>query len=956
MNESDYRPGLVGREAELASLRGEVESVRDGSGRFVLLAGESGSGKTRLCEAVLEECDFDTLVGRSRPGVNPPYAPLAAIVRTALRANPAAVSESLTAYLAMLLPELGPAPAEIQQDTLVEAIAGVLVPTGDRPRAVLLDDLHWADNATLEVLPILADRLADQRVLLLATYRDDELTRNHPMRRMKYELRRARRLYEMVLGPLSRGETATLIAELIQDKPSVQLVGEIYDRTQGIPLFIEELVGALRGAEQLHRTEKGIHLVSGEQVPLPETIRDAVVLALDDLSSEARSRLELAAVAGPEVDLALIADLEGESGLDELFERGVLREERAGRAVFRHHLICEAIQHEIPWARRRSLHRSVAGYLTKCGAPPEQVADHWREADEPIKAREALIESADRSCRIHAYRDAAQSAHQALELWPAGEEEARRLATLERFASCAQMGGRLDDAVRAWRELLDSPGVKSDARRRAHGLRSLATVYGLQGAWEHSIESRMEAAEIFEAEKLHGDAAVEWLTTAGRLCAALQLKRSLGLVQRAAKLAHEAKRYDTYVRARALEAYVLAQLGEPNDGRRTAEEALSFALEHNLTEAAAEAYRRLAGSYELASDYRTARDAFSTAMSFCQQNELGVQTELCLGCMGWILFRLGEWKRSFDVCHEVAASEHAPTDSKAAANVVNGLLHAHRGETKQARALLERSLQLARKAGATILELPAYWGLALVADYEGDTAAAERHYDEFIRCWEKTEDRHDAIPALVTGVTFFTAHDLHEQAGNCVRFLGEAAEVTGNPECLAALAYGVGITTMASGDTAEAERQLKLALELLQKLDLPFELALVLQAVGETAAAAGDRERAGESMHKGYRILKKLGARSASSRVAYRMRELGLRAEEGRGSTSGGREERGGLTRRQLEVARLMAEGFTNKEIAEKLFLSPRTIDMHVSNILARLDCRTRAEAARKTADLDLFD
>ena len=169
MNDSVYQPDLVGRDAELTALRREIETVRDGSGRFVLLAGESGSGKTRLCEVVLSESGFDTLVGRSRPGVNPPYAPLTAVLRTALRVNPAAVSESLTAYLAVLLPELGPAPTEIQRDTLVEAIAGVVVPTGDRPRAILLDDLHWADNATLELLPVLADRLADQAVLLLAT-------------------------------------------------------------------------------------------------------------------------------------------------------------------------------------------------------------------------------------------------------------------------------------------------------------------------------------------------------------------------------------------------------------------------------------------------------------------------------------------------------------------------------------------------------------------------------------------------------------------------------------------------------------------------------------------------------------------------------------------------------------------------------------------------------------------
>jgi hypothetical protein len=183
--------------------------------------------------------------------------------------------------------------------------------------------------------------------------------------------------------------------------------------------------------------------------------------------------LEVAAVAGMEFDLRLITQLTGEeTGLDELFERNLIVEIEPGRAAFRHALSREAVRSEIMWSRRRGLNRQIAEYMESANALPELIADHWLAANEPAKARLALIACAEKSCQLHAYRDAARAGHQALEIWPEGEDEENRLHTLERLAHCAKVSGQLSDAVRALRELVESPHLTENHRRRGEAIRS----------------------------------------------------------------------------------------------------------------------------------------------------------------------------------------------------------------------------------------------------------------------------------------------------------------------------------------------------------------------------------------------------------------------------------------------------------------------------------------------------
>lgn len=950
---------IIGRENELTELMAHFESAREGAGSVILLSGEAGVGVTALAETTLARSGFEILQGRAREEGTAAYGPLAAALRDCARNNPEVIEECgpLASHLALILPELGASPANATPETLVEAIAGALsAKARAKPTALFLDDLQWADNATLELLSILDERLRSERIVILVAYRSDEIPRGHPMRRLRNSLRRARRLREVQLAPLDRANTRVLIAHSLGQAPSESLVQLVYNLTQGLPLYLEELCAVLKTGNRVRAGKDGLELTPGVSLPIPDTVRETVLLRVDALSEPARNLIEVASVIGTELDLEQVCRLAGsDDGIDELTNRGILAESGHGRAAFRHAFVREVVRESIAWPLRRALHRIVATELEVSDEPPEVVAEHWLAAREYAGARRALLESAERSRRLHAYRDAARSFHRALEVWPAGEDDAKRLGTLDRLAHCAQLSGQLDDAAAALVAITNHPLTEADPVRRAKTLRSLATVYQLKGAWEDTLETRREAARAFEAARQNGEAAVEWLTLAGRYTAALNYDAALETVRTAATLAEGAQRWDAMARSLGLEGNLLAMQGDVERGQKLVHKGLSLALEHTLSEAASEVYRRLGSVLEFSSDYTGARDAYFEAVDYCRAQGIAAAAQTCLGCVAYIVYRTGEWKRTLEVCREILDKEEHP-GTRAIADGVEGLVRAQRGETKQARRLLQRALEVSRRFSLTAMEMTCLYALAVVGENDADTEATRRYYTQLIDRWGTTEERHDVIPWLSWASSFFSSQGSESETTRCAEELASIASLTGNPEAVGALAHALGETAMLHGKPGEAAEQFQRAVERFEQLNVPLEQALSRQRAGVALAVAGSRTEAASHLTNAYRIVRNLGARPMAERIAADLESLGEKIEEGRHPEPTGVKTRGGLTRRQVEIARLLALGLTNKEIAGRLYLSARTVDMHVSNILDRLDCRSRTEAVRKANELGLLD
>lgn len=951
---------FAGRQGELEQLRRTIALAADGAGQTVLVSGESGIGKSRLVMEALDGVNVLVATGRARERSTPPYAPLASALREILAGiDSVAVAElPQAAALGVVLPELGSSTADSDPSAIVAAVAAVLeLQSNRRPLALILEDIHWADNATLELLAEIADRIRRSRVVLIGTYRSDEVSRNHPIRRLRSELRRARQLHEINLSQLSRQDVASIIEHELGAKPSVSLVNLIADRSQGVPLFAEELVRSMKARALLAAGSEGMMVISKHEVPVPESIRDSVLLRADALPPEAREMLEVVAVIGTEFPIELASRLAGSiSGIEALVRAGFIVETAGNRGVFRHELIRDAVCAEIPWSKRRMLHREIAQFASETGEEPGRIAQHWLAAGEHDRARTALVAAADRACQVFAYRDAVQAAQQALELWPEGSDENRRLELLERLAHCAYVSGQLSVAVRTLTELIASPIVSGEQSRLGEAYRSLATIYGLQGAWEKSIESRLQSAEALKASGRVGDGAAELHAAGSRLVGTLQLSRAIEVLQMAESWAEKDKRFDVQAMAMGLRGNVLSMQGRFDEGKETARRALNLALKHNESNAASDVYRRLAASLEYAAEYPEAKKAYDEALDYCRSQGAETQAHVCLGCMSALLFWTGDYGRAIEVSREVIDGQSSPEGSIAVGEGTLGLIHAYRGELRLARQHLDRAMRVGVKLKIAAMELIVLWGYAVVETFDGHVEKAAGAYQQLLDRWQTTQDRHDSIPALCFAAAFYGENNQAEMLTRCAETLGFIASETGSPEALAALALALGESAMVQGNREEAVAQLEKSLSMFNKVEAPLMRVLAEFRFGVALASNGEVSRAVDHLQNAHSYTRRTGLRAFAAQIAEQLHCLGETVEDRRSAEADSRADRAGLTRRQLEITRLLADGLTNKEIADKLFLSVRTVDMHVANVLTRLDCRKRAEAARKAADLGLLD
>lgn len=957
---------LIGREEACAALVRAAAAACSGQGSLVLLTGEAGAGKTSLVHRAFARSDLLLLDGPAYDGITLPYGPLVTVLRVYRRRAPdhPPADARLAHALALLAPDPTAPLVDTSRAAFFEAVRAALACMAQlRPVAIFLDDLQWADSATLELLPALCDALSGEAILFIGAYRHDEIPRDHAIRRLRGALRRKGRLHEITLAPLDRVQTAHLVERVLGTPPGAALSELIYDRTGGLPFFVEELALALLRAGRLSPCQTGLDLGASRdaEMPLPESVRDAVLLRTRGLSAAARQTLDIAAVAGPAFDLDLVATLTGgEDGLAELRAHGLVVEQASGRAAFRHTLVRDACYAEVPWLRRRALHRQVAASLGAAGAPAALVAEHWLAGHDLDRARPALLAAAEASCAVHAYRDGVRAYRRALNVWPmetgTGAAETARLDTLERLGHCTGLAGDLDAATRAWREAADGWRRADVPRRVAMAERRLAEVHELHGDWERTLEARDAAAVAFVASGDRGEAATERLLAAAHLRSAAHFHAALALLDTARAEAAQARRLDVQARILGLEGNVRARLGQGEQGLELVRAGLALALEHNLSAAATDVYQRLADTLEHAGDYAGAQAAYDTATAFCQAHHATAPAHLCLACLTMVLRQTGDWERAMTVGRSVLAARESSPHARAVASGVLGSLHALRGQARPARPLLRESAALARQIELAAMEIDSAWGLALLDDLTGAAASGLARCHALLDRWERTEERHYVVAALRWAATFCAEHNAADEARACAAALAGIATATGQADALAALAHALGESALLDGDAAGAAAQFDQALALLRERPLPFERAQSARRAGLALLRAGQRDAGIDRLVVAYRTARKLGAHPLVTRVAQDLAAEGEPVERRLSRRAGGQLRNGGLSRRELEVLRLVAVGHTSREIGAALFLSPRTVEMHVDHVLIKLDCKTRAEAARKAATLGLLE
>jgi class 3 adenylate cyclase len=554
-------PVLVGRQQELSELEDALLSANRGDGRFVLLAGEAGIGKTRLArelERRARKLGCEVLWGScSEAELSLPYLPFVEAIGSkldeqdtdALRAE----LGSIVAELAQVFPQLGegspsaaqsdPAQARLRLFESIVALLDLWARTGTL--LVVLDDIHWADSSTRELLEYLARRLANRRVLLLATYRSDELDRLHPLTRVVRTWRRGGLADTVSVEPIVPSQAAEMIAAILgADEVSPELASFVHERSEGNPFVLEEMLREALDSGDVFQSQTGWARRSLDAFELPETVREAVLLRLGRLEEEHVEVLRAAAVLGRSFEYGLLVQVaESEervalAALETAVEHQLLDEEPgAHRYSWRHALTQEAIAGDTVLPKRLRAHSRAADALLASRGSALLVARHLLAAERADEALDACLQAADEAERAAGFDEAGGLIERVLPHVDDPVDGARLLLRLGRLRWLNGEPRAAEQLLAEAIQRLDEGGLAREAAQ--------ARVYLSRCYWEldrpdEAMEAVEEGREALEREGPSADLAHAYIRISGLHSFALDYERGRAAAERGAEIAEQA--------------------------------------------------------------------------------------------------------------------------------------------------------------------------------------------------------------------------------------------------------------------------------------------------------------------------------------------------------------------------------------------------------------------------------
>ena len=985
-------PLLVGRTLEQLFLREELAAVCAGRGRLVLLGGEAGIGKTTLARDLANEAaarGARVLIGACYDLTNtPPYGPWldlfdACALDQSLPLPPAAFTEGRLEWVT----------DQAARFTEVRTFFAALADAG--PALLLLEDLHWADPASLELLRHLAPRLRHWPILLLVTYRGDELTRRHPFAVQLPALVREAEGLRLDLQRLDAAALRALVAARyrLPAADEARLVAYLEQHAEGNPLFATELLRALQEEALLRPADDGWTLGTLDRVVLPSFLRHVIDRRIARLGEATRLPLAMAAVIGQEVPLDLWAEV---AGLDDetlltIVERAVdahlLEADPDGRRVrFVHALTREALYESVLPPRRRVWHRRVGEAVAADTRPdPDAVAYHFQAADDP-RAWEWLLAAGDRAQRTYAWITAAERLRAAASLLEhaAGQERTRgrlacRAAYLLRFSDPdgaiealdigARVATQIDDAfmaaeVRWLRGLLlcYADRFRSGLAEMIAGIEALEAispvpVRALTAIQVWLTDALPAATSIADAEDACGattprDAGdfVVWrgvalgrfLANAGRLREAVD-----GAERSVAVLTGVPDARDEIRPAIAFAAHGLgiaqAGLGRPEEACAAFVQARTiFAeLDHHALVAFTllDELRDVAMTYDAANPAARRRLAGEAEAALDRTGSAlrpGVSPRLAwLGC----LLLDGRWLEAEQILRDLPAPGN--TYFRREITAAHAVLARHRDTPERAWEEIRNLLPDGpRTEPGDLFHQEGLFLQRLAADLSLDAGNLPG-----ARAWLEAHDRwltwSESVLGRAEGQVAWARW--HQAAGDTARAraaLNDALSLAASPaQPLVSLEAHrlLGEIATAAGHRLMAAEHLAAALELATACDAPFERALTLLVLAQLRLMTGMTDEAAFLLDEVREICGPLGAARTLTRVDTLAARLTAESPAHRYPA--------GLTSREVDVLRLLPRGLSNAEIAAALFVSPRTIQSHLSNLYGKLGVGGRAEA-----------
>ena len=941
---SRLSPILIGRDDLLDLAERRVAEAAAGRGQFLLLAAEAGIGKSRFMAAIETKArgaGFQTAAGLlAPPDRDVPAASLLDMARSMTRVAPWA---DLGRKLLELADATVAAPKPRRRALVLEAvdlIVGALV----TPTVLSFDDLQWADDLSLEILAELARATRDRPLLIVGAYRTDELGPDAHLREWRSRLLTQRIAEEARLAPLTLEQTAlmtTLILGTGLPAPR-DVVAAVYERTDGVPLHIEELLGAI---EEDERTDSR----AIRDAAVPDTLEDAILQRIGRLSPEAQAVARSGAVIGrcfvPEV-LAGIMDVPSDSlddPLRELIDQHVLDPPGLrGLFDYRHQLLRDALYRSLPEGQRRRLH-ARAGELAMAleGASEIHASLHFERAKMPEQAFRSALHGARISARLSSHREAFDLYRRAVDNMPADLPPAEQAEILGAFAVEAAAIEEIDICEWAAREARARYAAAGDpagaaeqltplsqmARRRAlpfpPRLASIASALAeVDGLSPGPRASRIRAEQLIELAYVSIEAH--------------ELEAARAAVDSASRAAREANDQALLLQAASQDGMLAVIAGDVAGGLDRISAAARQAREQGFEDAGVTAYRDAAVMASRVMEYRRAAAWIDEGLRYADAIEQSHCAHVMAATGGLVAWADGRWDEA------VALGEHALADrgcERAAGMARWPLAYTAlgRGDAEPAARHLRAAESFGEASGAPDLRLAASWGLAELSVVSGDHEDAIARSERALELARQTGERGQFAPFAVTGTR---ARIAAGRRADAERWLADASEFLGRVEWYSspALDHAAGLLSLSGGSTVAARESLERAVQGWEARPRTWELLWARLDLASCLMRSGRFSDAASLISHVREAAKRLQSRPLLERVE----------ELGRLNRRHDSEEAAWhpLTAREFEVARLIAGGLTNGEIAAELSVAPRTVSAHVEHILAKLDAGRRTEIA----------
>jgi DNA-binding NarL/FixJ family response regulator len=958
---------LIGRAAELDTLLAAVQQASDAVASVVVLDGDAGVGKTRLLSELVRfaaERGVLSFIGHcvDLGDAPPPYLPFTEAFGRFAAEHPTEAEELLGAFPAIerLLPRRGPAVRgtedRVDRGELFQSVLGALaLPARHQPVLLVVEDIHWADQATRDLLGYLFARVTSERLVIVATFRSDDLHRRHPLRRTLAEWSRLPAVERVHLEPLGSDEVRSLIRSLHTAPMDEHDLRSIISRADGNAFFAEELVAA---AGQVTDTQQ-----------LPWQLADLLLVRLDRLSDDAREVVRVAAVGGRRVShdmLEAVLELPGgalDSALRDAVDAHILQPTPSGRGyTFRHALLAEAIYDDLLPGERVRLHAAYAAVLAKQEAgSAAEMARHARASHDLPTAYEASVQAGDAAMSVAAPQEAMRHYETALELAPrvacAPADPAPLVMAL---VDAAVAAGRSYRGLRLARAALDALPADAAPMSRAKllyafGFAAVAGETDLEAfaATEQALRLvASEAPSVFIA-RLAG------LHARTALIIAREVDAERWALQ-AAEMGRAVDSSEVVADAETTLVMLARRVGDPVDA------AQRLAAVADAARASGDAVAEVRSRYNLGGLHYELGEMEQSQLAYAEATRRGAEAGRpwavyaveSRAMLSLVQYTRGHWDdaaRTADVTNETP-----PAQALALLAATGMLVAAGRGD-RSALELLptlrpwwERDGRMALYAASAALEFH---------EHEGQADEALAQIDEVVGVlgalwqepWFLARIRLSAQGVATLAATVSTAPQA-QRAAIVARALQLTEDGRTSAEKGLPMSRKLGVEGLAWLARLEAEW---LRVRWLADVEPPseaehlgaWERSVAAFSYGQVVELARSRARLAAVLRATGRGAEAAEQAKLARDVARELRAEPLLAEiRALGLTSAPRAAAPGgaaaLTGREHDVLALLVEGRTNRQIASQLYISEKTVSVHVSNILAKLKVRSRTEAA----------